>query len=108
MMPVTPGLPWCESLDAVSDGASHPHSLRFKTPDHARAINLHARTLSDELDWCALLVAVAVHFAGAPGGGVSCAQYRLSLYPDLPCDNKSQSRDGAGRVSRVGFENAGS
>ena len=52
---------------ACADGASHPLSTCFHDLDAARAIYPQARSLSDELDWCA--VQAAIDAADAQGGG---------------------------------------
>jgi hypothetical protein len=64
--PAIPGLPWDAGLDGAANGANHPVSLWFWTLDHAHELYLHARALSDELGWCALLA--AVHSAKAHTG----------------------------------------
>ena len=52
---------------AFADGASHPLSSRFDSLAEANAIYPHARSLSDELDWCA--IQNAIDAADTQGGG---------------------------------------
>lgn len=50
-----------KSLGAIGDGASHPLSEQFPTLALAQMKYPHATALTDEIDWCAIQLAVNQH-----------------------------------------------
>jgi hypothetical protein len=52
--------PWVDvrALGAVGDGGSHPLSTKYATINDAQAIYPHATALTNEIDWCAIQMAI--------------------------------------------------
>jgi hypothetical protein len=61
-----------ESVDvkwfgAIGDGFNHPLSVTFATLTAARTVYPHAKTLTDETDWCAIQAAIEAVKSGTTG-----------------------------------------